>query len=288
MYKPLNFLTHKLPNSSIVVQNEVSTTIIDDAKLVEFLIHIDENRLKFLDNKIFENWFLDDSDNVISFLIENKLIVEDVQDYIIFDNIYILSDDVEIGELLYKAYSTKNINIKQINLNELLTVDTNHTKSLIITFLSEYNHEKSSSILEFTQSSDYIYLQLAYSYKHSVYFDCIYSTSIMTPCHECIKGIIDGQIFDEYDGPTYNQLLNMIYKVDHSFNIQYPLEFHHKIMIVNQINKQLQGLLPKNSEYISYKHHQDFTNIYKLDLRTNQIYQDNAIFWEMCDCYEKL
>ena len=159
----------------------------------------------------YRNGFNKETEDVLQFMLSNRLVIkEEKRKNTIYKNVYIISDDEEISELLYRLLEFYPINVEKIGLESLKCIEFN-TNTLIIGFFNGYNRNKIMAILKLIEENDSLSLLLSYNYRHSVYFDCIYSRNLMTPCHQCIKGIIDGQIYEEYEGPTYNQLLNMIY-----------------------------------------------------------------------------
>lgn len=288
-YRVPNFIIHTLFNESSVIQTEYGTVILEDARLSNFFINLEENKKYTINFKELQNTFEEETKNIINFFMENNLLFKIHEKNILYDKICIISDEEQLRDILHKLIKEKTkLPIHLYNseeLNEQLSSSLDNT--LIINFMDSYRNETVNKIIETVNKSSNSSLLLSHVYNSAVLFHCMYSSNHMTPCPKCTKGVITGQIYESQGGVTYQQLLKMVYDLDDEFNVNFPLSFKNKLLISNQIADQLEYFLSDDYSLIR-KRNNEFSDIFRLDLSNNQITKDSAIYWELCDCYERI
>lgn len=285
--KFLNYIIHDLPNGDMVLQNQVGTTLIKDTKLINFMKELESQNKLIIEVPQLLEVFQDDE--ILLFLHDNKIVTHYIEPEFSFESIILIIEDSEICELLNNLLKElTDIPIEVVSSKNYKEIKRNKVNSLFICFIKEYRKEKVVNLLESIHYDNSNFSLLSYCYRNAVYFDCLYSNTINTPCHNCNTGITDGQLYEVDGGITYQELIKMIFQIDNNYATTSPLTFRNKMLIANQICQQLEGILPESNDTIVYKHYQDIVNVYKLDLLENNIISDTAIFWEMCDCYEKI
>lgn len=287
-YKVPNFVLYKLIEPKLVVQTEYSTVIIENENIFEFFMSIEESGIFKYNERDLELIFEDESTEIIKFLIENRLLFETNYIDLKYEKILIASSDEIIIELLDKLIREKSIlPISILNLNKKFNdLPVNLDNTITVCFLNELDNRFFNGFISLIDQSESSALLLSHVYNSDIIFHCLYSSEQMTPCPKCTKGIITGQIYESEGGITYQQLLKMIYEVDDSYMSTYPLSYKNKLLISNQIESQLSYHITDDKNLIQ-THSEDFTNIFRLSLATNSIIKDTAIYWELCDCYER-
>lgn len=187
----------------------------------------------------------------------------------------LLRENTEIPILLYTTEDFFN------NLNDSLD------NTLIINFMDSYSSEMVNQLIDVVNNSSNSSLLLSHVYNSSVILHCLYSSDYMTPCPKCTKGVVSGQIYESKGGITYQQLLKLIYDLDENFKVNFPISFKNKLLICNQIEEQLKYALSDDYSKLDTKYN-EFSDIYRLDLSDNKITKDSAVYWELCDCYERI
>lgn len=149
MYKVQPFIWHKIGDHRTFFQTQYSSVIITNDKLIDFLIGIEQNNILELDKESIESYFLDESDSVISFLMENSLFREKIIRSFSVERLVILSNDNNFFDSvrinLKDLYIIEEIREKDI---ELFLFKNN---DLLIIFLNPFNLENMNRIDSFAK-----------------------------------------------------------------------------------------------------------------------------------------
>ncbi|WDM20588.1 McbB family protein [Paenibacillus polymyxa] len=281
-----NYIIHNLENGSAIVQNQESIFTVTDENLRNILFEWDKEQVEEISINMLEDIFREDTDEVIDFLKQYNILLEQTAKTIQVDKIVVASNNNFIGNSIYQTIFedyNKKLTVEFCTLDRLPPVVENE---LTIVFLSPYNKKIGRKILQRQQERKNSKLLCTYIYHSNFYMDCLYSPSWKVPCHLCHIGHIESSGLTEGDGEnmTYQNMIDLLYKENDNFLVEIPLSSVQKINIISSV-------VNKVSEYLgdfSYTkiHREDVTSCTLLDLKSLKKYKDTSLHWELCNCYE--
>ncbi|WP_232695398.1 McbB family protein [Brevibacillus daliensis] len=277
------YIAFQLENNDLVVQNQDSIVTITDEMLKHVLqLWMENNKTRVSIEEIAAD-FNEDTEDVVQFLEEYAILREEKPKKIDSNKITIVTNNHEVGELIYSAiyqdYASK-IPVEYKKLEEIEAVDDDE---LLIVFLNPYSKKLARSITD--KLSDSTKLVFSYIYNNNFYMDCLYSNEWKVPCHFCHVGHIEAQSqIENENGATYQQMIDSLYHVDENFEVNIPLSGVQKLNIARLLTNKTSRFL--HNLQVSLMHPEEISNCTLLDLLTLKIYEDTSIHWEMCSCYE--
>lgn len=277
MYKFRSYLIQEI-NCGYVLQNGVTTVVITNAKLIEFLKDIEIKGIIDIEEQDFLDVFGDEFRSVIKFLIDNKVIVKCEKPNLNFDKIYLFTNNLNISNVVnycIEDFEEEVINVSIENCEE--KINNINKNSLCIIFLNPFNLKEYISLCNKLIETNAI-IRSSFFYNHSIYISNFYRKAWYNPCPKCFFYALESQLRATLPSNTisFQTLIDLIYKENSKFNIVTNLKKIDSIAIVTLLLKDI-------------KFKNDLTNInniYEFELETYSIIEDSAYHWELCDCYE--
>lgn len=285
-YEILPFFLYKGVND--LLQNEHGITVINNKELSNMLLEWDKTLKKSVSYSELYSIFQNDTNDLISFLIEKKVLKIKQPLSIKIRNILIVSDDIRIKSNLYSYLVYKN----EANIQKLITVDTRNIlnmklspNDLVIVSLTKYNDKYAEALRELIISSN-SFLLFGYYYAGNYYIDNFYKAEWYNPCHKCNFENIKAQLrINNTEEINYQEIIDDIYKADSEVIISAKLPNYQKDIISLELFLRLHDFIG-DGNYSNIKP-DSLSIVEKIDLTTNKISKDFSIHWELCDCYEK-
>lgn len=277
MYKVNTFLLSKIANDQYVLQNGKATVIIKSKKLVSFLEVIEKERMQYLTIDIIKNYFEDQTDDAVNFLLENLIICETKKETkgIKCKEKVLIYNDIIFKNYFEATFKDQNFRYIHSNVYEQYSYSKN---DVVIIFLNPFNLKKYADMCNYFRDRDLIF-KMIFFYNHAIYISQYHKKEWYNPCPMCFFYNLETQLRGGINSREINFqiLIDMIYKQTPLFQIESKLQSKDYINVMyifaNHFN---------NGEDIS-----SFINkVYEIDLASLRINEDVCYHWEACDCYE--
>ncbi|MCI1615628.1 McbB family protein [Heyndrickxia oleronia] len=280
-----NFIFHKIDSDSVIVQNKHGIVKITQKSMIHLIELLDKLYNVQLDESYFSNFFNEDTEDAIKFLLNYKIISKVKEMNFNVTKIKFYSNHKGLTESV--QYLLKE-NSKQIEVVMQIDEVEFDESDLVMVFLNPYDKKLAQYIVDKIKNSNSI-LMMSYVYHNKFFVDSLYRKSWRNPCHFCHIGHIESQLrVDETGKLTYQHLIDLIYQEDSSFKVETPLGPIEIVNILSVILNQLDRFIIRESGMVLFSNEslQDINNCIMMDLITRQKSNDTGIFWELCDCYE--
>lgn len=276
MYKIRPYLIQEI-HEGIVVQNGISTTAITSERVIEFLKEIERQNYITIEDALLIDFFGNDCEEVISFLISNEIIEHIEEISYNYKYIKILTNSQEFSEVVEFCKSDFDEKIIVYTINELDKCLEKITKDdMILVYMNPFNMEKYIEISDLLIEKDII-IRTSFFYNHNIYISNLYKRQWRNPCPKCFFYDLETQLRAEpvSKGMNFQTIIDLLYKKNPRFEVKFPIKKTDMIFILNILRNQ--KAKPIN----------DGANIvYQYNIKTKMVSQDYAYHWEMCDCYE--
>lgn len=261
-----------------VIQNSLSTVVLKNAEMINFFNWADSNAEYNVSLEKLNSFFKDETDTAIEFMKANKLIGITVSKNINFENVVIVSNDKTfLNSMKFNACGHfENFIYEDLpdNFNEF---KINNPDDLYIFFLNPFNYKYYSELVSIVKEHNTL-CRFAFYYNHSIFLSNYYKKEWGTPCPLCFFGNLEASLrgkSKELSTVSFQTLLDLVYKKDPQFKIENSFNNYSILIFVNII---LNELKIKDNSYIN--------NVQYIDFNRNTVLMDQAIHWELCDCYE--
>lgn len=261
------------------IQNDTSFTVINDKKLIDFFLILDkENRLN-ITREYINNFFGDETNDVIEFLLTSNLI-DEIPVKKMFNKILVYTNDHIIYEALsyftdqssneFEIYYNKD---SKVGISDLNNIDKD---SLYLVILNPFDYKDFIFICDKLRENNLLTV-LCFAYNSTFYMSNLYKKEWYNPCPKCFFSHIETTLRARTKintTPTFQTIVDLIYNKDISFQVFLPTRKDNIIALLNEIINY------KNSDinYLS-------SRIAKINLAGNVEY-DQSTHWELCDCFE--
>jgi|GEM_PF-963154 len=276
------FIVVNLENSA-AIQNSTGLNIIHDEHLKKFFTLIDESNRLYIDDNFLFDFFGKKTDSVLKFLIEKKMIytIPEKQTYKEIE--FFTNSDIMYSSI---SFHSKNSNLpSRVNLcdsydnmfKQINTVKPTENK-LIVVVLNPFDY------INFIKISDLLHNLnvphcISFCYNSRMYISNIHKKEWHNPCPKCFFSLIESSLrtYNKMTSAiTFQNIIDLIYNKKVDYNPEIPLNYRNSLVITYRLFKFDKfdiniNDLSKTTEEVS------------LD---DQITFDNAIHWEICDCFE--
>ncbi|MBU3228910.1 McbB family protein [Clostridium algidicarnis] len=276
-YKVFPFIITNYEKTS-VIQNSLNTVIVKDEQMICFFNWVDSNSVYNVSKDHLIRIFKEETCEAIEFMKFNHLIDEVNEKNIKFKNVTVVSND----EVFINSVKFNSDGHSEKFIYELLPMDFNEFKitnpqNLYLFFLNPFNYKYYSELVNVIRNNN-ILSRFGFYYNHSLLLSNYYKKEWCNPCPLCFFGNIESSLRGMYKGSTavsFLTLLDLIYKKDPGFVIKNTFSNYSISMFVNTILND-----------IVITDHSHINNVKYIDFNKNIVLLDQAIHWELCDCYE--
>ncbi|MEK4232530.1 McbB family protein [Anoxybacillus sp. FSL W8-0703] len=272
-----------------MVQNAKGIVRAYDSRLKDFFKEWDEFGTALLSYSDFEKFFGKDTKEALEFLKEYHIIEDKIEPNLNIKRISVYTNNVEVGgyiEKILRIDYKQDIDVSMFYNRELSPKQLEIQEGdLILVFLNPYNRRVAKGIRDKVKSVEKAFLLFTYVYGNCFYMDSLYNGFLKPPCHLCHISYIESSIrTTDYNGITYQHIIDSLYSDRSFFSIEVPLTQSNIFNIVTQITNRISKLILLDEGSFIQSH--AFLESYMFDLATRKLYVDNPIHWELCDCYE--
>lgn len=278
-YQIVPFLLMKYENFS-VLQNYNNIMIIKDNNMIEFLSYIDVNNIFSISQEEIVNFFrIEQSSEIIRDLIDNNIIIEIKKKDLNFSKFIICSNDMKFIESMKFNTSDITYSSDYIFLSDKYDVESIcfDKDNIYFFFLNKFNYKYFSNLVGRLQKENVI-CKIAFFYNSRIYISNYYRKNWYSPCPICyfshIKAMVNGHSKINAS-VSYQTILELIYDIDDNYGIEYSFKNHEILKIVNVFLEDMVAFPNVNEN-----------EVISIDVKRNLIEYDNAVHWELCDCYE--
>ncbi|GKV55342.1 hypothetical protein NCCP2222_12890 [Sporosarcina sp. NCCP-2222] len=288
-YNITNFVYHVLPNGEVVVQTKQGIVRITNPKMIEFIKRIDDRSInKSLLISEIESFFSNDSDSAIDFLLNYKIIeIERGIDFRI-KQVKVFTNDKKFLDLfrsiVHEDFIQRNLKVEFTNDFNSLNLSED---DLICCFLNPYDQVLAKTIVEKVQKANSVLL-MSYTYNNNIFIDNLYRNEWKNPCHICNIKNLETQLRVAINGNiTYQQLIDILYHEDASFNTEIKLEGKDILELSTEMYRMINKFIFRNKNVdLSMFSGFEINESTLIDIHSQSTTKDFSIHWELCDCYE--
>lgn len=265
----------------IVIQNEISFTLLEDDRIISFFKMIDEENRLLVSRELLDSYFGNETNDVIEFLIQSNLISQVVQrkkykrikvytnDKIIFESFKFNTADIEEEIKVEYSYNCKD-KIDKLN------GDNSDKECLYVVVLNPFDYIDFIRIVDKLSSLN-LYTVIGFAYNSKFYMTNLYKKEWYNPCPKCFFSQLEASLRSKArstNQPTFQTIVDLIYNKEISFQTCVPT------------NRQ--NVMPLIFEVIGYRKsdvNATSNRVTKIDLQ-GEVNYDQSIHWELCDCFE--
>lgn len=285
-YNLNNYIIFEIDQDNAVVQNQDGILQVQDEEMVSFLKYLDENNRKEITKVYLEEIFRDRLDEATEFLTLNRIIEEKKVINLEVMTICIYGDDEFISNLIFSSLFEKyghTLTVIQKPVQDISEEVINNELAIVI--LTSYNRARAKKIRDIFMNQTHSILSMNYYYNGNFYMDNLYNLKWRNPCHICNIGQIESQLrVNNHNGISYQQMIDLLYSEYEDICIESPMLISQKINIASNILRLQYDFI--NDGNYSLFHPQNMNEVRMVDISSSKEYKDNALHWEMCDCYE--
>lgn len=263
-----------------VLQNYNSLTIIKDKRIAKFLDDIrkkDGNEDNIFNINQLNNTFGDETQYILEFLINNRIIEELKIIDRAYQKISMISNNKTFLECTSFAIEEDNINC--IYNTELDLINYNNIKDdFVIIYLNPFNYKSFLKIDSILKENNIISRFIIY-YNHKHYITNIYRKEWNNPCPVCFISQLETTLRANSilnDVPSFQTIVDLIYTKSTMFPFSKEINRLEAFSILYNV-----WLDMDDNDDLKYK------MVSSYDYNNKSIQKDVAIHWELCDCYEK-
>lgn len=277
MYRVRSFLLQEI-EQGCVLQNGTATVIITNEELLGFLKSIEQKGIIELEEDCFIEYFQENYESVIDFLINTNILKKVKKPRLDFDKLFLVTNDNEFSKLF--EYSTTGFG-EEVSIYTTQDYQTilkaPPANGLCIVFLNPFNLDEYISICNELMQTDLI-LRTGFFYNHSLYLSNLYKKEWYNPCPKCVFYALESHLRAtiSQNGLNFQTVMDLIYAKNSNFKVFTNLEHLDLITFINLLLKDIKF---KEENF-------GINNIYELDLGTYRVTEDSPYHWELCDCYE--
>lgn len=285
MYKINTFLLSKTENG-LIAQTRKNINVIQNPKLIEFLIFIEQNKFETIEEEYIESYFNDKelAYKVADFLLKINIFEKDVNKILKIKSICLISNDETFKECFKFNFSSSLEKIGFLDIEKVLELrkanEINNYDAVYV-FLNPFNLNIYMNLIDILMREDIIIKTIFY-YNNGIYVSNFYKGAWRNPCPKCffyeIESHLRGTI--QQEGYNFQTIIDMIYKEKVNFNVYHKLSFDDFIPLNFILFSELSTIKMDDPNKINLLI--DKTYFYKLcDFKLEE---DYSYFWELCDC----
>ncbi len=273
---------------TLIIQTPTGIIKISDTRMIEVIKDWDINSVRKYKKSEFKYLFEDDTEDAISFLESYQIIEKEKGNEVNIKGITIIAEEDFVGEILLERLTNQYGNKLSIEM-----ISQNHFCSelledkFIIYIQTKYNKKRVKEFMGIQRKLNNSVTLMGYTYSSNFYLDCLYDPKWKLPCHNCHLGHIQSNFYsDDENEMSYQMMVDLLYQeTDDTFVRGIPLTSIQEMNIACLVLNKVIGYLGDLNRLPI--HPQDINKSTMLNLKTLKKYEDTAIFWEMCDCYEE-
>ncbi len=280
MYRIAPFIIARLDEYS-VVQNNLNITILTDERMVRFFLFLDEHKDYNVSSQMLGHYFGDDIDPATKFLLDNKLMEKVIEKNTQFNNVQIFSNDA----IALESIKNNSLGVAYaLQQNSLIDYDgfqdccwNGKENDLFIFFLNPFNLKALAQITEKVRQHNLL-SRMVFSYNNMVYFSNYYKREWYNPCPQCFFSHLESSLrcaSKLQSGASFQTIMDLIYNRTPVFNVKNIITPYMAMPLVNEILSDL-----------TISDNYNITGVKYYDFNQRRFIYDNAIHWELCDCYE--
>jgi len=274
MYTITPFVWHQVDEGTII-QTQHSITLIQDIKLQNFMQEQEMLQKTHFDALEIKQRFGSESEQVIDFLLDNKLIKKKAEMKLEFQRLIVVSQENKFIELVKQIWG-EEYTVIGCDFDFLEKIEIRVT-DLILGFVMPFSIDE-LEILRNTADECDAYLKVLFPYDGKMYISNFYRKSWANPCPVCFFSEIECQLRGEAGEYSINfqTLMDLIYKKNPEFTYEIPLRGSDYLKIAYAISTHLSGDLTEK----------EINEVLEMELATGKIRRDISYHWGYCDCYE--
>lgn len=261
-----------------VIQNSQSTVILKKSEMIDFFNWIDSSGVYEVSMKQLNEIFNEQTEKAIEFMQRNNLIGEIKQKIISYEDITVVSND----EIFIKSMKFNSKGHNENFIYELLPRDfhdfkINNLQSLYIFFLNPFHYKYYTELINIIRDNN-ILSRFGFYYEHRIFLSNYYKQEWYNPCPLCFFGNVESSLRGNsklLNTVSFQNLLDLIYKKEPGFEVENTFNNYSILTFVDTLLKDLD--IDNNSQ---------INNVQYIDFNKNIVLSDQAIHWELCDCYE--
>lgn len=269
MYKIDQFIISKVGECNAAVQNSKGINFLRDSKLIKFLEWVDENNLRIFSYDLLNDFFVEEIDKYIDFLIDSEIMREyDVINYKSISKIGIYSN-CKIFNDYFNYISSEMFEV----FNDVNSVEK---YDVIVLFFDIFILHSYNNLIDKFREFD-IPIISCFCYNNKFYISNLHKSSWYNPCPKCFFSNLETSLRaygNMQNSPSFQTVVDLIYSYDCNFKIQNILN-----------NTVLTHLVSEILKFINTDVNILANRIVEIDFDGNISY-DVPTHWEICDCFE--
>ncbi|WP_235504806.1 McbB family protein [Exiguobacterium sp. BMC-KP] len=285
LFKINKFIFYSVNKNLLICQSESGIVKIHNRLLIDFLkgLEAESRGGGIITYDEIQEYFLEESDDVIDFLMSHNLISEKNESNFNIRQVLLISNSPEVKSMIINNIN-ENIEVDTIDIDEIGHHDKFKENTLIVMFLNPYIKSKAKLVRDAAMNSKNCFVLTSYMYNDSFYLDAVFSPEWKTPCHICNMGILDETISHNRISKNYKDFIDNLMNQYPEFTPESVLNKRKVINIAAFMINKIEAIVGLDVQ-IPFDLN-DFKNNYQLDLDLQKSFTDTSIHWELCDCYE--
>ncbi len=276
-YRVFPFLITNYEEMS-VIQNYKNIVIIKDIEMINFFNWVDSNEIYKVSIDQINELFNERTEQAIEFMRNNYLIDKIRPKIINFENIRVISnDETFINSMKFNSIGHNEKFIYELLPRDFREFEVNNLLDLYIFFLNPFNYKYYTELVNIIKDNN-VLSRFSFYYNNSIFLSNYYKKEWYNPCPLCFFGNVESSLRGKskvLNTVSFQTLLDLIYKKDPAFEIQNTFTNYSISIFVNTLLNDMDII--DNSQ---------LNNVQYIDFNRNIVLADQAIHWELCDCYE--
>lgn len=277
MFKIYPFIITNYDDMS-VLQNSINTVILKNKDMIDFFNWVDAKAEYEVSIQKISGFFNEITDDAIEFMKSNNLIEIITPKKISFKNVVVVSNDVTfLNSIKFNSGGHRENFIYEELQDNLSDYKIKGNDDLYIFFLNPFNYKRFTELVNIVRNNN-VLCRFAFYYNYNIFLSNYYKKDWVNPCPLCFFGNLESSLRGKYSAlntVSFQTLLDLIYKKDPKFQIENLFTNYSISPLVNVILNELD--INDNSL---------INNVQYIDFNKNIVLMDEAIHWELCDCYE--
>lgn len=276
MYKVNPFLIHDLESKEAIIQTNSSTVLISNTMLIQLLKKIEINNLE----KISEYWLSSNEcdEEMILFLLDNNILIK-VADILPnqIHRIVCCSNNLQFRDFFKLLFDSKyEIICLDIEMCYQFKFDIN---DVCVFFLEPFLYTDLLKLADYVKEKNLLSKFIFY-YNYSIYISNFYKKDWHIPCPKCFFSNLENHLRGNQitDKMNFQLLIDLIYRKKTIFPIETKLYNYDFMLLMYLLQSQFSSLNAREN-YVLFE-------LCEIALQTNTLTKDQAVYWEICDCYE--
>lgn len=276
-YKVFPFLITNCEEMS-VIQNSQSIVVIKDSQMIDFFNWVDSNEVYEVSKEQLNEIFKEKANAAIEFMQKNSLLGEIKQKIINYEDVTVVSnDEIFINSMKFNSVGHNKKLIYELLPRDFHDFKINNPKNLYIFFLNPFHYKYYIKLVNIVRDNN-ILSRFGFYYEQRIFLSNYYKQEWYNPCPLCFFGNVESSLRGNskvLNTVSFQTLLDLIYKKEPGFEIENIFTNYSISIFVNTLLNDLD--IVNNSQ---------INNVKYIDFSKNIVLTDQAIHWELCDCYE--